>query len=68
METELGAELFFAIYLGLVGVVFAMGEPQSKNEARVRSITLAFCAILAVVMILWLAVRVIAAVNHLGPT
>ncbi len=66
METELGAELFFAIYLGLVGVVFAMGPPETKSEQRWRSVTLAFCAILAVVMIMWLAVRLIAAVAHLN--
>ncbi len=66
MSDELGAELFFAIYLGLVGVLFAMGPPETKNEQRWRSTTLAFCAILAVVMILWLALRVIAAVAHLG--
>jgi hypothetical protein len=63
---ELGSELFFAIYLGLVGVLFAMGPAETKSEARWRSLTLAFCAILAVVMILWLAVRVIAAVAHLA--
>ncbi len=66
METELGAELFFAIYLGLVGVVFAMGPPETKNEQRWRSVTLVFCAILAVVMIMWLAINVIVAVAHIG--
>ena len=66
MQSELGAELFFGIYLGLVGVLFAMGPAENKSEARWRSVTLAFCAILAVVMILWLAVRVIAAVAHLA--
>jgi hypothetical protein len=66
MGTELGSELFFAIYLGLVGVLFAMGPPENKSEARWRSVTLAFCAILAVVMIMWLAINVIAAVAHLG--
>jgi hypothetical protein len=66
MGSELGPELFFAIYLGLVGVLFAMGPPETKSEARWRSVTLAFCAILAVVMIMWLAVRVIAAVAHLA--
>ena len=65
METVFGAELFFAIYLGMVGVVFAMGEPVSKTEARVRSATLAFCAILAVVMVLWLAAQVLVAVMEL---
>ena len=66
MSDELGAELFFAIYLGLVGVLFAMGPPETKNEQRWRSVTLVFCAVLAVVMIMWLVVRVIAAVAHLG--
>lgn len=64
MSGELGSELFFAIYLGLVGVIFAMGPAESKSEARWRSVTLAFCAILAIVMIMWLVVRVIAAVAH----
>ncbi len=62
METVFGAELFFAIYLGLVGVVFAMGEPKSGSQAKVRTMTLVFCAILAVVMILWLAAQVLTAV------
>ena len=66
MGGEIGAELFFAIYLGLVGVVFAMGPPENKNEARWRSVTLMFCAVLAIVMICWLAINVIAAVAHLG--
>ena len=64
---ELSSELFFAIYLGLVGVVFAMGPPENKNEQRWRSVTLAFCGILAIVMICWLAVRLIAIVAHLTP-
>ena len=67
MGEELGAELFFAIYLGLVGVAFAVGTPESKTEAKWRSVTMAFCAILAVCMICWLAVRVIVAVVSLGP-
>jgi len=66
MGGELGPELFFAIYLGLVGVVFAVGPPESKSEARWRSVTLAFCGILAIVMTFWLAINVIAAVAHLG--
>jgi hypothetical protein len=66
VSTELGAELFFAIYLGIVGVVFAVGPPESKSEARWRSLTLAFCGILAVLMICWLALNVISAVAHLN--
>lgn len=66
MESVFGAELFFAIYLGLVGVVFAMGEPKSETEGKVRTMTLVFCAILAVVMILWLAAQVLSAVMGLG--
>jgi hypothetical protein len=66
MSEELGAELFFAIYLGLVGVVFAMGPAEDRTETRWRHVTLVFCAILAVVMICWLALRVIAAVVHLA--
>jgi hypothetical protein len=65
MGEELGAELFFAIYLGLVGVVFAMGPPENASETRWRSVTLVFCAVLAVVMICWLALRVIAALFHI---
>jgi hypothetical protein len=65
MGTELGSELFFAIYLGLVGVIFAMGEPQSTTEAKWRNATLAFCGILAVVMIMWLAIQIIAALAHI---
>ena len=62
MQTVLGGELFFAMYLGMVGVVFAMGEPASKTEVRVRNATLAFCAILAVVMILWLAAQILSVI------
>lgn len=65
METVFGAELFFAVYLGLVGVVFAMGEPKSDTETRVRIMTLVFCAILAVVMILWLVAQVLSALAGL---
>jgi hypothetical protein len=64
MSEELGSELFFAIYLGLVGVVFAMGPPENATETRWRSVTLIFCAILAVVMICWLALRVIGVLFH----
>lgn len=66
MGTELGAELFFAIYLGIVGVVFAVGEPESKTEAKWRSATLAFCGILAILMLCWLALNIISAVAHLN--
>ena len=59
MATELGSELFFAIYLGIVGVVFAMGEPKTGTEGRIRAATLAFCGILAVCMIVWIAVQII---------
>lgn len=62
MATVLGGELFFAIYLGIVGVVFAMGDPQTKAEGKIRAATLAFCGILSVVMILWLAAQVLVAV------
>lgn len=59
MSTELGAELFFALFLGLVGVVFAVGTPESKSEAKWRSATLAFCGILALLMICWLALKLV---------
>lgn len=65
METVFGAELFFAIYLGIVGVVFAMGEPKTGTEGKIRAVTLAFCGILAVCMIMWIAVQIIGAVARM---
>jgi hypothetical protein len=65
MGDELGAELFCAIYLGMLGVVFAMGPAETKSEARWRSVTLMFCAVLAIVMIMWVVVRVLAAIAHI---
>ena len=59
IEPHIDAAIFFAIYLGIVGVVFAMGEPQSNREAKVRAVTLVFCAILAVVMIMWVVLGVL---------
>ena len=36
-EDILDPALFFAIYLGIVGVVFAMGEPKTHRETRAAS-------------------------------
>jgi uncharacterized membrane protein len=64
-DPTLDAALFFAVYLGMVGVVFAMGEPQDRTEKRWRHVTLIFCAILAIVMIMWLVVAVLGKVAAL---
>jgi len=56
---EIDGAIFVAVYLGVVGVVFAMGEPQSNGEKRIRIVTLVFCAVLSVVMILWLVVAIL---------
>jgi hypothetical protein len=59
IEPHIDAAIFFAIYLGIVGVVFAMGEPQDRRESRIRAVTLVFCAVLAVVMIMWVVLGVL---------
>ncbi len=51
--------LFIAIYVGVVGIVYAVGEPQTKGEAMGRAIALWMCAVAGVLLIIWLAVAIL---------
>lgn len=55
--------LFVALYLGVVATVFALGEPISKLESRLRAGTLIMCAVITIVMVVWLVVGILVRVG-----
>lgn len=65
-EEILDPAFFVALYLGVVATVFALGEPISKLEIRVRAFTLVLCAVIAVIMVIWLSAGVLARLGLLG--
>jgi hypothetical protein len=58
-DDPLDPALFVALFLGVTGTVYAMGEPQTKTETRLRLVTLILCAVIAVVMVFWLVTTVL---------
>lgn len=58
--------LFVALYLGVVATVFALGEPRTTMESRVRAGTLIMCAVITVVMVVWLVVGILVRVGLLS--
>jgi len=58
-EDPLDPALFVALFLGVTATVYAMGEPLSRTEMRLRLITLILCAVIAVVMAFWLVVGIL---------
>jgi hypothetical protein len=65
-EQDLDPALFVALYLGVVGTVFALGEPRNSVETYLRAGALFFCAIIAVIMILWLSVGIFKIAGWIG--
>jgi hypothetical protein len=65
----LDGAIFVALFLGIVGTVFAMGEAQDPREAKFRHATLYFCAVMAFVMMIWLILiliqRVVEVVHYI---
>lgn len=59
IEALTDVALFIAIYVAVVGTVYAMGEPRTKGEAMGRLITLWICAVAGVVLIVWLTVALL---------
>lgn len=51
--------LFVALYLGVVATVYALGEPRSKTDTYLRTGTLIMCALITVIMMLWLVVGIL---------
>jgi hypothetical protein len=58
-EDPLDPALFVALFLGVTATVYAMGEPLTKTEIRLRLVTLVLCAVIAVIMCLWLIVGIL---------
>lgn len=65
-EDILDPALFVALYLGVVATVFALAEPKNKLETRVRAFTLILCAVIAVIMVVWLSVGILHRVGWIG--
>jgi hypothetical protein len=65
-DEHLDPALFVALFLGVTGTLYAMGEPQSKTEMRLRLGTLIMCAIISVIMALWLVVGIAHRAGWLG--
>jgi hypothetical protein len=66
VEDVLDPAMFVALYLGVVATVFALGDPISKLETRVRAATLIFCALIAVIMVAWLLTAILRIAGWLG--
>jgi len=58
-EDPLDPALFVALFLGVTATVYAMDEPLTKTEMRLRLATLVMCAIIAVIMCGWLMVAIL---------
>lgn len=56
---------FVALYLGVVAAVFSLGEAKSKLEMRLRAGTLILCAIITVILCIWLSLSVLRRVGLL---
>lgn len=56
---ELDSALFVALFAGIVGTVFAMGEPESVRERAWRIRVLVICGVISVIMVMWLIVRIV---------
>jgi hypothetical protein len=48
--------LFITVYVSLIATIWGIGEPQTKGEAMGRAIGLWTCAVLGVMLTIWLFV------------
>lgn len=51
--------LFFTIYVGIVGTVFALGEPRRHSEIMARTIAFWMCGITGVLLMIWLVLAML---------
>lgn len=59
LEALTDIALFIAIYIGVLPTIYAVGEPQTRNEAMARAFALWMCAVAGVLLIIWLAVAIL---------
>lgn len=57
-EWAANAAVFVAFYLGIIGTVFAMGAPQSRMEQYIRAVTLLSCAVISIIMLVWIIIGI----------
>ena len=58
LEALTDIALFIAIYIGVLPTIYAVGEPQTRNEAMARAVALWMCAVAGALLIIWLAVAI----------
>jgi hypothetical protein len=46
--------LFITVYVSLIATIWGIGEPRTKGEAMGRAIGLWTCAVLGVMLTIWL--------------
>jgi hypothetical protein len=51
--------LFIAIYVGVVGTVFALGDPRKDSEVMARTVAFWMCGITGVLLMVWLVLAMI---------
>jgi hypothetical protein len=51
--------LYIAIYVGVVGTVFALGEPRRHSEVMARTVAFWMCGITGVLLMIWLVLAML---------
>lgn len=53
-ESLTDTALFITVYVSLVATIWGIGEPRTKGEVMGRAIGLWTCAVLGVMLVIWL--------------
>lgn len=56
LESLTDVALFITVYVSLIATIWGIGEPQTKGEAMGRAVGLWTCAVLGVLLTMWLIV------------
>jgi hypothetical protein len=56
LESLTDVALFITVYVSLIATIWGIGEPQTKGEAMGRAVGLWTCAVLGVLLTIWLIV------------
>jgi hypothetical protein len=56
LESLTDVALFITVYVSLIATIWGIGEPRTKGEAMGRAVGLWTCAVLGVLLTIWLIV------------
>jgi len=56
LESLTDVALFITVYVSLIATIWGIGEPQTRGEAMGRAIGLWTCAVLGVMLTIWLII------------